>query len=227
MANERPAPQRRRVSATHIQPRNVPARGGPPVRNRAPTRLTGMTMTLARPAPLPVDDLDLVRAAGDGLDAFGELVRRHQDFVFGAILRMVRDRALAEDLAQEAFLRAYRARAGFRGDAAVRTWLYRIATNLAINAVERRREFPTERLPERAAPGGAPADLAEANALRAELSDAVAGLPPDLREALVLRAHCGLSYQEIADVTGVPLNTVRTRILRARRALQGAMGAWR
>ncbi len=185
------------------------------------------TTTLTRPGSESADDLDLVHAPGDGLEAFGELVRRHQDFVFGAALRVVRDRLLAEDLAQEAFLRAYRGRHRFRGDAAVRTWLYRIATNLALNAVARRREYPTERLPERPARSGAPALEAEAAALWADLADAVARLAPELREPLVMRAQRGLSYQEIADATGVPLNTVRTRILRARRALQSSLQAWR
>ncbi len=171
-------------------------------------------------------DLELARAAPENLDAFGELIRRHQDFVYGAVLRVVKNPTQAEDIAQEAFLRAYRGLADFRGDAQVRSWLYRIATNLSMNAVTRKREYPTEELPERPV-GDGPARALEASELRAHLREAIAELPDDLRVPLVLREYDELSYQEIADTTGLPLNTVRTRILRARRALRDKMEAWR
>ncbi len=172
-------------------------------------------------------DLDLFRAVDDDVDAFAELVRRHQDFVFGAVLRVVRDRTQAEDLAQEAFLRAYRGREAFRGEAAVRTWLYRIAVNLATNAVTRRREYPTDSVVDRLPSTTGPEAEVEAAELRIHLQEAIADLADDLRLPLVLRERSELSYQEIADATGVPLNTVRTRILRARRALRSPMEAWR
>ncbi len=172
-------------------------------------------------------DLGLLRAASTDVQAFSELVRRHQDFVFGAILRVVRERTLAEDLAQEAFLRAYRARDRFRGDAAVRTWLYRIAVNLAKNAITRRREYPTDDLLEWQVAAGGPEGEVERAALWAQLEEAIDELSDDLRVPLVLRERRNLSYQEIADATGLPLNTVRTRILRARRALRSPMEAWR
>ncbi len=73
-------------------------------------------------------DFQLVRAASEDLGAFGELVRRHQDFVFGAAMRVVRNPVVAEEVAQETFIRAFRASADFRGEAQVRSWLYRIAT---------------------------------------------------------------------------------------------------
>ena len=96
------------------------------------------------------DDFELVAAAAAGeLEAFGELVRRHQDFVYGAVLRVVRNPTLAEDISQDCFLRAYRALPDFRGDSQVRSWLYRIAHNLALNAVTRRREYPTDTSPKR------------------------------------------------------------------------------
>ncbi len=174
-----------------------------------------------------LSDLELARAASDELDAFAELIRRHQDFVFGAVLRVVKDRTQAEDLSQETFLRAHRALDGFRGDAAVRSWLYRIATNLAMNAVTRRREYPSDTMPERPAAGRGPGRELEAAELRAHLREAIAELPEDLRVPLVLREYDELSYQEIADTTGLPLNTVRTRIFRGRRALRDKMEAWR
>ena len=186
--------------------------------------MTGLTEKGA--ALESMSDLDLARAAVDQLDAFGELVRRHQDFVYGAVLRVVKNRAVAEDVAQEAFIRAFRALEAFRGDAQVRSWLYRIATNLAMNAVTRQREFASDQVPERPVTWG-PAAEHEADEMRKHLRDAIESLSEDLRGPLVLREYHEMSYQEIADATGLPLNTVRTRILRARRALREKMEAWR
>ncbi len=171
-------------------------------------------------------DLDLARAAPDDLDAFAELVRRHQDFVYGAVLRVVRNHAVAEELAQETFLRAFRAIADFRGEAQVRSWLYRIATNLAVNWVTRRREFPTEAIPERTVAAG-PGAIVERAELWEQLEAAIRELSDELRRPLVLREFEGMSYREIAEVTGLPLNTVRTRILRARRAVRKRLESWR
>ncbi len=170
--------------------------------------------------------MELVAAVESDLEAFGELIRRHQDFVYGAALRVVRNPVLAQDVAQDAFIRAYRALPDFRGQAAVRSWLYRIATNLALNAVQRRREYPAESLPEGEVAGGP-----EREAVRGDMADhlraAIEELPEDLRHPLVLREYGYHSYQEIADELDLPLNTVRTRILRARRALRAAMEEWR
>jgi RNA polymerase sigma-70 factor (ECF subfamily) len=173
-----------------------------------------------------LSDVELVELAVTDLDAFGELVRRHQDFVYGAALRIVRNPVLAQDLAQEAFVRAHRALPGFRGQAQVRSWLYRIATNLALNAVQRRREYPTDEVPDRPVRRDPAADM-EALALRRELEAAIGELPQKLKEPLVLREFEGMSYQEIADALDLPINTVRTRILRARRSLRERMEAWR
>jgi RNA polymerase sigma-70 factor (ECF subfamily) len=173
-----------------------------------------------------LSDDELVELSLTELEAFGELVRRHQDFVYGAALRIVRNPVMAQDLAQEAFVRAHRALPGFRGQAQVRSWLYRIATNLALNTVQRRREYPSDAIPDRPSRRD-PAMDTESLALRHELEEAIIGLPDKLREPLVLREFEGMSYQEIADALDLPINTVRTRILRARRALRGRMEAWR
>jgi RNA polymerase sigma-70 factor (ECF subfamily) len=173
-----------------------------------------------------LDDAELAVVAVDDLEAFGELVRRHQDFVYGAALRVVRNTTLAQDIAQEAFVRAHRGLANFKGESQVRSWLYRIATNLALNAVQRRKEYPSENLPEPAVPSG-PERQTELQALRTALEHAIATLPDDQRIPLVMREYGGLAYQEIADETGLPLNTVRTRILRARRALRSKLEGWR
>lgn len=171
-------------------------------------------------------DLELLRASGSEIDAFAELVRRHQDFVFGAALRIVKNRAIAEEVSQEAFIRAYRGASGFRGDAQVRSWLYRITTNLALNAVTRQKEFPSDEIAEGIVAVGPDHD-AEMSELREALLAAIDELPLKLREPLVLREMDDLSYEEIATRTNTPLNTVRTRILRARRALADKMEEWR
>jgi RNA polymerase sigma-70 factor (ECF subfamily) len=173
-----------------------------------------------------LSDTELVDASTADLDAFGELIRRHQDFVYGAALRIVRNPVIAQDIAQEAFVRAHRALPGFRGDAQVRSWLYRIATNLALNSVQRRKEYPAETIPDRPAQGDPAADAVN-QALREDLTEAIAELPEKLRQPLVLREFDCLSYLEIAEELDLPLNTVRTRILRARRTLRDKMEAWR
>lgn len=174
------------------------------------------------------DDYELAAAAAAGeLEAFGELVRRHQDFVYGAVLRVVKNPTLAEDISQDCFLRAYRALPDFRGDSQVRSWLYRIATNLALNAVTRRREYPTETMPELLATSEAgPERRAEKSELAEALHNAIQTLPDDLQRPLVLREVQHMSYEDIAGVLDLPLNTVRTRIFRARRALQTHMRDW-
>ena len=171
-------------------------------------------------------DLELLQSAGENLEAFGELIRRHQDFVFGAAMRVVRNRPIAEELTHEAFLRAFRARDGFRGDAGVRSWLYRIATNLAKNEVSRRREWPTDQGLDQADHTD-PGQRLDSEALTVDVRAAIEQLPDSLREPLILREYEELSYAEISERTGVPLNTVRTRILRARRALRPHLEEWR
>ncbi|MDF1597859.1 MAG: sigma-70 family RNA polymerase sigma factor [Acidimicrobiia bacterium] len=171
-------------------------------------------------------DLELLQGAGENLEAFGELIRRHQNFVFGAAMRVVRNRPIAEELTHEAFLRAFRARDSFRGDAGVRSWLYRIATNLAKNEVSRRREWPTDQDLDRVDHTD-PGRRLHTEALTVDVRSAIEQLPDSLREPLVLREYEELSYAEISERTGVPLNTVRTRILRARRALRPHLEEWR
>jgi RNA polymerase sigma-70 factor (ECF subfamily) len=171
-------------------------------------------------------DAELVALCGSDVRAFGELVRRHQDFVYGAALRVVKNPTIAEDLAQEAFVRAYRGLPEFRYESQLRSWLYRIVTNLALNAVTRKREYAHDDVPERSAAPSAERS-AHDSLLADEMHNAIGDLPEELRRCLVLREYEGMSYQEIADATGLPLNTVRTRILRARRSLRSSLEAWR
>ncbi len=166
------------------------------------------------------------RAQSGDVGAFEVLVVRHQAFITATAMRVVRNQATAEDVAQEAFFRAWRALPEFRGDAKFRSWVYRIATNLALNHIERRRELPVEEMPETSTN-----PTAEDSAMEHAISDAwevaIGQLAPELREPYVMRERDGASYEQIAAELGVPLNTVRTRIHRARRRVGDSMEAWR
>lgn len=177
------------------------------------------------------NDQELVRRvqAGDQ-SAFNVLVLKYQHRVLKLVSRFVNDSAEAEDVAQEAFLKAYRALPSFRGDSAFYTWLYRIAINTAKNALVAHKRRPVDfdldlqdpeqferqaRLKE--------ADTPEAVLLTDEIRDvvekAMEQLPEDLRTAIVLRELEGLSYEEIAEAMDCPVGTVRSRIFRAREAI--------
>lgn len=183
--------------------------------------------------PTTPDDTDheLVRRvqAGDQT-AFNLLVLKYQHRVLKLVGRFVNDQAEAEDVAQEAFLKAYRALASFRGDSAFYTWLYRIAINTAKNALVSQRRRPVDfdldlqdpeqydrhaKLKEADTPEG----VLLTDEIRAVVEEAMAQLPEDLRTAIVLRELEGLSYEEIAEAMDCPVGTVRSRIFRAREAI--------
>jgi RNA polymerase sigma-70 factor (ECF subfamily) len=166
--------------------------------------------------------------------AFDLLVRKYQHKVAKLVSRFVRDRAEIEDVTQEAFIRAYRAIGSFRGESAFYTWLYRIAVNTAKNYLESQGRRP---------PGSdVEAETAEqleggellrdtATPERHLLTDEIAAtvrrvlesLPADLRSAITLREIEGLSYEEIAEVMDCPIGTVRSRIFRAREAIDAEL----
>ncbi len=176
-------------------------------------------------------DLALVRRVqGGDKRAFDLLVSKYQLRVAKLVGRLVSDRSEAQDVTQEAFIKAYRALPNFRGDSAFYTWLYRIAVNSAKNhLVARSRRPPSDDVDitdgdvEEA--GVVVADLATPESyavrdqLQAALGRALAELPEDLRTALTLCEMEGLSYDDIARVLDCPIGTVRSRIFRARRAL--------
>lgn len=186
----------------------------------------------ARPASgVEQSDLELVRRAQRGeRGAFDLLVLRYQHKVVKLVARLLRDRTEAEDVAQEAFVKAYRALGSFRGDSAFYTWLYRIAVNTARNTLASRQRRPLQY--EAGLSEGEQAavdsrmrhvDTPEANALSDEIHEtvnrAIGDLPEDLRTAIVLREVEGLSYEEIAAAMDCPVGTVRSRIFRAREAI--------
>ena len=167
--------------------------------------------------------------AGDKA-AFDLLVRKYQHRVLKLVSRFVSDAAEAEDVAQEAFLKAYRALASFRGDSAFYTWLYRIAINTAKNALVSNRRRPVDfdldlQDPEqydrhaRLKEGDTPEGVLLTEEIRTVVERAMEQLPEDLRTAIVLRELEGLSYEEIAEAMDCPVGTVRSRIFRAREAI--------
>lgn len=162
--------------------------------------------------------------------AFDLLVLKYQHKILGLISRYIQDSDEMQDVAQEAFIKAYRALPGFRGDSAFYTWLYRIAINTAKNhLVARSRRPPGSDVDVEDAEyyegGSALRDLENpenalfGEELKAVVKAAIADLPDDLRTAVTLREFDGLSYEDIADVMDCPVGTVRSRIFRAREAI--------
>src|SRR5262245_42492684 len=177
-------------------------------------------------------DLALVHRVQRGdKGAFDALVLKYQHKVVKLVLRYVRSPAEAEDIAQEAFIKAYRALPQFRGDSAFYTWLYRIAINTAKNALVSRDRSPVEyaldlqnseesyEVQGRLKDSETPEALALTEEIRSIVNGAIEALPEDLRTAIVLRELEGLSYEEIASTMDCPVGTVRSRIFRAREAI--------
>lgn len=167
--------------------------------------------------------------------AFDLLVLKYQHKIFALIGRYVRDADEVQDVAQEAFIKAYRALPRFRGDSAFYTWLYRIAINTAKNyLVSRSRRPPGSDIEledaEYLENGGSlreienPENALFGAELKAVVEDAISALPEDLRTAITLREFEGLSYEDIADIMGCPIGTVRSRIFRARETIDGLVG---
>jgi RNA polymerase sigma-70 factor (ECF subfamily) len=174
------------------------------------------------PAIADLDDENLVERASGGDDqAFAELVRRHQGKVRGLLLRLSANPTLADDLAQEVFLRAYRGLVGFEGRSRFSTWLYRIAYNVFLNHRTRGKELAA--LPQgfesrAAAPEG---ELSPSRFdMRRDLAAAIARLPERYRAVVTLYYIEDVSYPEIAEVLDLPLGTVKTHLHRAKKQLR-------
>ncbi|MES2208742.1 MAG: sigma-70 family RNA polymerase sigma factor [Chloroflexota bacterium] len=178
----------------------------------------------------PVQRRDLIlmeQARGGSLDAFNDLVLCYQDMLFALVVRMVPDRDQASDAIQEAFFSAYRNMAQFRGGS-VRSWLSRIAINAAMDAQRLKKRRPADPYPELEddswQPPATEADDPVTTTLKVErhraLNRALAEITDDQRAAIVLFDVEGYDYAEIADLTGVSLGTVKSRIHRGRLALR-------
>lgn len=180
-------------------------------------------------------DKELVRRVKKGdKQAFDLLFLRYQHKILNLVSRYLRDPEDVQDVTQEAFIKAFRALPRFRGDSAFYTWLYRIAINTAKNHLVARSRRPpgtdvdvedaefmdgTDALKDAESPESA---LAR-DELKAAIDSAIAELPDDLRSAVTLREFDGLSYEQIAEIMDCPVGTVRSRIFRAREAIDRAI----
>lgn len=187
-------------------------------------------------APDETDEQLMRRFQRGEARAFETLMRRHRTPLHSFLLRHLGDRARAEDLTQETFLRVVKGAAAWAPRAAVRTWLFTIARNLAADEA-RRRAFrdadPLDAAPDGEAPRGArlaaegraPDDSAGDALVRPRLEAALAALPAEQREVFLLREHAGLSFPEIAEATGANENTVKSRLRYALLALRDRLAA--
>ena len=186
---------------------------------------------------MDVEDRELIERCRSGDDtAFGELVDRYKDLVFGLVYRMVADRSLAEDLAQDVFLKVHRGIPYFRGEARLSTWIFRIVVNQVRNRQRwwrRRQRSAQVSLDDHIRDHGemvlgADACTPDRELTRKEigtrLKAAIQRLPFEQRTALVLREVQGLKYEEIAFSLGLPVGTVKSRLTRARQALRAELG---
>ena len=183
--------------------------------------------------PLDTDTMLVQRAVAGDQKAYELLVIKYQRRIQRLIGRMVRDVDLVEDIAQETFIRAYRALAQFRGDAQFYTWLYRIAVNTAKKALMELKRDPTvsensfksadddetSPLENELTSSETPEALLASKEIAEMVNAAMEALPEELRQAITLREIEGLSYEEIAEVMSCPIGTVRSRIFRAREAI--------
>jgi RNA polymerase sigma-70 factor, ECF subfamily len=186
------------------------------------------------PASDALDDEALVRAAQAGdLDAFNQLVLRHERPVFNVALRLLRDSGLAEDATQDTFIRAWQAIRTFQ-TGSVRSWLYKIATNRAYDMLRASARRPAGSLEAETveieplwASGGTGEESPDTHALRQELSiyleRALTALPEDQRMVVLLVDVQGLDYHEVAEAMGIALGTVKSRLSRARAKVRQAL----
>lgn len=205
----------------------------------------GATPRAYRGGPMPdaggeSDDQLMRRAKSGERGAYGQIVIRHQDRLYNAILRMVGDREEARDLTQEAFMRGLAKLDLFRGDAQPYTWLFRIAVNLVISKLrkdQRRRTFSLDRpasggdtggrastlidrISQDRSSGATPADQLENRERSEQVFAAMGRLDTEYRAVLVMRDVEGFDYQQMADILDLPLGTLKSRLFRARLALR-------
>src|SRR6266536_1088251 len=167
------------------------------------------------------DEELVARSMGGDLDSFNQLVLRWERPIYALAYRTIGREEDARDVCQETFLRAFRALPGFKGQAKFSSWLYRIALNLCRDWIRRKRRTPVMQMPEGMDPAEmaaerGPVETIESLVARRELSavveEAMAVLPEEQRTAIILKEYHGMTFQEIADLQGCPLSTVKTRL---------------
>lgn len=177
------------------------------------------------------DEILVARSQKGDKQAFELLIKKYQRRIFHLIYRITQDPAVVEPLAQDVFLKAYRSISSFRGSSRFYTWLYRIAVNTSLSHIKREAagenreitlEYELDSSPLQ--PDSMKAEDPEELFMRKEffkhLFDSLRRLPEDLRTAVILREFSGMNYEEISEVMGIPLGTVRSRIFRARARLR-------
>ena len=181
----------------------------------------------SRPALSADAELELITQAQQGdRRAFGELIRLNRERVINVVYRMCGDANLAEDAAQEAFIRAWQHLPNYRPRSPFRNWVYRIATNVALDFLRREKEtMDVDALPLAASDRG-PEATVERKERGERVRQAVLALPPASRTVLVLREYEGLSYREIADAVGIPVGTVMSRLNYARTRLRQTLAPY-
>jgi RNA polymerase sigma-70 factor (ECF subfamily) len=175
---------------------------------------------------LPGNEAELLtRVVSGDRAAFDAIMRTHEDRVFSVCLRLLGDRERALDATQDTFLIVFRKANQFQGRSALGTWIYRIAVNTCYDHLRRAQRRPTQPLPEHLDPSDPSAEEAiESAALRPEIETALGRLPTDFREAVILSDLEGLTMPEAAEVLGVPIGTVKSRVFRGRRLLAEHLG---
>jgi RNA polymerase sigma-70 factor, ECF subfamily len=167
------------------------------------------------------DEELVARSQGGDLESFNELIVRWERPIYALAYRVIGREEDARDVCQDTFLRAYRALPGFKGQAKFSSWLYRIALNLCRDWIRRQRRAPVSQMPEdvdalelaaETEPAESIEDLVARRELSAIVEQAMAGLSEEQRTAIILKEYHGMTFQEIADLQGCPLSTVKTRL---------------
>jgi RNA polymerase sigma-70 factor, ECF subfamily len=167
------------------------------------------------------DDELVARSVGGDAESFNQLILRWERPIYALAYRVIGREEDARDVCQETFLRAFRALPGFKGQAKFSSWLYRIALNLCRDWIRRQRRAPVMQMPEGIEPGDLLAesgpvesieDLVGRRQLSSVVEEAMALLPEEQRTAIILKEYHGMTFQEIADMQGCPLSTVKTRL---------------
>src|SRR5436309_5223126 len=187
-------------------------------------------MARAEDAPSPEGDAEerrlIDRSAAGDQEAFRQLVLRHHRMVINVAFRALGELSQAEDVAQEVFIKVYKALPGYRHDKPFKHWLHRVAANAVTDALRRRRPVVSldglEQEP--AAKGLDPQDIAARHDLQRAVRHAIANLPPHYRDTIALQAFGELSYGEIAKALDIPLGTVMSRLNGAKRLLRERLG---